>query len=313
MKHIGEVMTELGSLIGPGDTSMDRGLTPLDREFWVRPCPWCGEVLEPIKVPHVLPRLEGRFYWQPGIIGHSCAGYDEAKIVQAERAEQRKKEDREKRWAAICRLAGLSERLLEMTMESFEADRQPEAFEAAQGFFERPQTLVFTGPVGTGKSHLSCAILHRWMREGFEREMEEPYGPWVGGRGLFITLPRLLLRIQATYRAKDPIETEESIIDHLCGLPLLVLDDLGKQKKSEFAQRVLFNVIDGRYVKGKHLIITSNLTGDEFAAEVGEAVASRIVEMGKVIVMRPLGDYRRQLSLELPAVETEGELAVEPA
>jgi DNA replication protein DnaC len=262
----------------------------------VRPCPWCGEVLEPTAEAHILPRLKGKTWWKPGLIGHSCPGYDEEKAKQTERLAEIEERKREERWESICRLAGMSGRRLDMALESFERERQPEAYREAEHFFIEPKSLVFCGDVGTGKTHLACGILQRWMRTGFEREMEEPWGPYAGGRGLFITLPRLLLRIQATYKAQYSTETEDSIIEYLCDLPLLVLDDVGKQKRSDYSQRTLFNIVDGRYVKGKHIVITSNLSGDEFAAEVGEAVASRLIEMGKTVVMRPLRDYRKEMS-----------------
>lgn len=63
---------------------------------------------------------------------------------------------------------------------------------------------------------------------------------------------------------------------------LLVLDDLGTQKVTEFVQERLFAIIDGRYQRGLPTIITTNLSLDQMTDQFGGRVVSRIAETSTV-------------------------------
>jgi DNA replication protein DnaC len=232
-------------------------------------------------------------YWMPGLVKHTCPGLEEIRAERRQRLAQRSEEKEEERWLTICGHAGLSERRRGMTFENFDSSRQPDAYEEAEHFFTMPQTIVFCGPVGVGKTHLASAILHRWLRIGFENEINQPnWGKGlVGGRGYFTTLPKLLSRIKATFK-DNVLETEDQIIRRCVNFPLLVLDDVGKEKQSEYSQQILFSIIDGRYVHSRPLIMTSNAVGPEFGKVVGQAVYSRLCEMGTIINMQASGDFR---------------------
>lgn len=274
----------MGSPTKSGRRSTDISIR--SREFWVRPCPWCEEILEPTQ--------DEDGYWMPGLIGHSCSGYDEEKEEKAKCIAAWQTSNQEDRFQAACRLGGMTERRQMMTFESFDRERQPAAYDKAEHFFVMPQSLIFCGPYGVGKTHLASAILYRWMRTGFEKQIKEPHASYTGGRGLFMTLPRLLMRIRATYKQKEG-ETEDAIIEHLINVPLLVLDDVGKEKSTDHSRQTLFNVIDGRYVKNRHIIVTSNESVRGLADVMGGAAYSRMAEMGEFVNMKS-GDYRAEQS-----------------
>ena len=61
--------------------------------------------------------------------------------------------------------------------------------------------------------------------------------------------------------------------------PLLILDDLGVEKTTEWALQALYVVVNRRYLDGRQTIITSNLTLDEVREKLGDRIASRIVGM----------------------------------
>jgi len=271
--------------------ALGRTLTPLDRGYWLRPCPFCEQVLEPYQ--------DEDGYWIPGLarpkgdaLRHSCEGLEAERVLQAERRAKQEEEKDEARWEAICKRANMTERRLELTFDSFEKERQPEAYDEADHFFIEPISLLLCGPVGVGKTHLASAMMNRWIRTGFEKHIHKPMYSYVGGRGYFATLPRLLTRIRGSYNRDKSIETEEQILEYMTEVPLLVLDDLGKETDSDFSRRALFNIMDGRYVKNRPIIITSNETGDKLIKQMGQASYSRMLEMGKVIQMRRSGDYR---------------------
>lgn len=107
-------------------------------------------------------------------------------------------------------------------------------------------TLVLTGPVGRGKSHLAVGA----MKAVWERH---------GKRGRFWVVPELLDRIRATYSEETRRETVEAVHDELARTPVLVLDDLGTEKATDWAGEQVFKIIDRRYREGLAMIVTSNL------------------------------------------------------
>ena len=50
------------------------------------------------------------------------------------------------------------------------------------------------------------------------------------------------------------------VVDRLCGYPLLVIDDFGMERGTEYALEQIYNIIDSRYRSRKPLIVTTNLT-----------------------------------------------------
>ena len=58
-------------------------------------------------------------------------------------------------------------------------------------------------------------------------------------------------------------EGRNEYISRLCRYPLLILDDFGMERGTEYGLEQVFNVIDSRYRSGKPLIVTTNLTLDD--------------------------------------------------
>lgn len=128
---------------------------------------------------------------------------------------------------------------------------------------------------GVGKTHLACSIAHeiinRWNGQGLS---PTDYG---AGDGLpmnwtvpsnpvvFISEPELYSKIKETYsftpEEKRLRESETDIINRMVGVDLLILDDVGKDKKADlaFVRRILFAIVNGRYNKLKPIILTTNL------------------------------------------------------
>lgn len=105
----------------------------------------------------------------------------------------------------------------------------------------------------------------------------------------------VLLEIKATFSGHG---TEQDIIARYTGTPLLVIDDLGKEKPTEWALSTIFNIVDGRYRKGKPTIYTTQYNGKQLAErlasggnpETAEAIVSRM-QGCKVVVLD--GEDRR--------------------
>ena len=102
---------------------------------------------------------------------------------------------------------------------------------------------LFWGGVGTGKSYLAGCIANALM------EKEIP---------VHMTNFALILNDLAA-----SFEGHNEYISRLCRYPLLILDDFGMERGTEYGLEQVFNVIDSRYRSGKPLIVTTNLTLDD--------------------------------------------------
>lgn len=135
---------------------------------------------------------------------------------------------------------------------------------------------------GNGKTHLACAAARRVM----ERWPTTPQSCPV----LFVTEPDMFRRVRSAFNKNqgsyETHETEEMVINQLAAVPLLIIDDVGKEEVADprFVQRVWFSVVNKRYEGMKPLLFTANLDPDELAYHLGgsrgnEATFDRLCEM----------------------------------
>src|SRR5690606_24772790 len=122
------------------------------------------------------------------------------------------------------------------------------------------------------KTHLAVAILKAVIRK-------------CGARGYFYETADLLRRIRHTYN-QSVDETEMGVLSPALNAELLVLDDLGTDKTSEWVQETLGLVVNHRYNTRRATIFTSNLRDpldstdpNSFAFQVGARTRSRLREM----------------------------------
>lgn len=111
-----------------------------------------------------------------------------------------------------------------------------------------------------------------------------------GGSGRYVFVPDLLTDLYAVYAGNGGSRAD--IVDRLALARHLVLDDLGKEKASEHAAGVIFEILDGRYRnyrQGDWMIVTSNYPlnelCDRFPVEIGEPIRRRLAEMTVAVPM----------------------------
>ena len=102
---------------------------------------------------------------------------------------------------------------------------------------------LFWGGVGTGKSYLAGCIANALMEKEIPVRMTN--------------FALILNDLAASFEGRN------EYISRLCRYPLLILDDFGMERGTEYGPEQVFNVIDSRYRSKKPLIVTTNLTLDE--------------------------------------------------
>lgn len=262
-----------------------------------RRCEFCGTKLQ---ATGILMDIPGFRRWI-----HGPDDYEECKCPGAKkhRAELRKAEEEriqaEKERAYQQKInnmifeSRLGKRFRNRTFKNFIAnEKNREAYETAKQYakeFEKYKKdgtgLLFTGSYGTGKTHLAAAICHELIRNDYQP--------------IFGTMISLLGNIKATYNDEYAKETEQQVLNKYIKCDLLIIDDLGKEKPTDWTLEKLYYVINSRYEDCKPIVITTNYA-DKLVSrltykdniETAEAIVSRIYEMC-VGVMMTWEDYRR--------------------
>jgi DNA replication protein DnaC len=169
--------------------------------------------------------------------------------------------------------------LEQATFENYnpQNDSQIKALEKAKDYaanFDKQTGLVFQGRPGLGKSHIAAAI----AKEVIQRKYT----------CIFISLPRLMTELQATYN-KNSQTTELELLKALQKVDLLILDDLGVERTKNddngfsWAKRKIYEIVDSRI--GQATIYTTNFSGKELLSMYGERDFSRMVQNCQAIKM----------------------------
>ena len=175
-----------------------------------------------------------------------CSCQQEAEYRRKEAEERRQRMERIKRRKA----QGLQDRYLygytfdnhngenpAMTKVHAYVDHWPQAFKRNIG-------LLLFGDVGTGKSFAAGCIANALL----DRDIPV----------LMTNFPTILARLCGTFG-----EDRTDFLDSLGGYDLLIIDDLGAERNTEYALEQMFSIIDSRYRCNKPLIVTTNLKLDE--------------------------------------------------
>ena len=169
------------------------------------------------------------------------------------------------------RQSGLDAKLLKkMTFESFDRKRVnlppeqrenlEEAYRLALEFAKSPEGwLVFQGVNGCGKTHLAAAIANHRLKEGKPARL--------------VVVPDLLDHLRSTFSPESPV-TYDQLFEEVKNAPLLILDDLGKQSTTPWAQEKLYQIINHRYNHRLPTVVTTNCKTDE----LDSPISSRLVD-----------------------------------
>lgn len=140
--------------------------------------------------------------------------------------------------------------------------------------------FIFSGNPGTGKNHLAAAIGNHIIQNGKSI--------------LIATLPDLMMRVRETYQ-KDAKTSESALVDDLCAVDLLVLDDVGVQRNNLNEDLIIFQVVDRRLANKKPVGVLTNLDFEQLTVVLGERVIDRLRMGTPTVINFNWQSYRRQV------------------
>ena len=149
------------------------------------------------------------------------------------------------------------------------------AFEVALAFAEQPEGwLLFTGGYGCGKTHLAAAIANQRIEQD--------------QAAIFVVVPDLLDHLRMTFGPNSDVRYDD-LFDEVRNTSLLVLDDLGVQSATPWAQEKLFQILNHRYNGQLPTVLTTN----QRQADLDQRLRSRLQDINLVTHLRITApDYR---------------------
>lgn len=140
---------------------------------------------------------------------------------------------------------------------------------------ENGKGLLLYGDTGTGKTYAAACVANALIDKGYPALMTD------------------FTRIVNTLQGK--FDGRQEYLDSLNRFPLLIIDDLAAERKTEYMQEIVYSIIDARYRAGLPLIVTTNLTGRELESPsemTVKRIYSRLYEM--CIPVKVEGEDRRR-------------------
>lgn len=188
---------------------------------------------------------------------------------KAEQAEEARKQEELRKKVAKYQETAFDER--EMLKWTFENDdgENPALIAALKKYVENfprfvkeGKGLLFHGDVGTGKTYAAVSIANDLINKGYP--------------------------CRATYFSKivrdlgSTFDKQQDYLDEFNRYALLIIDDLGVERNSEYVKEIVWSVIDSRYRSGLPLIVTTNLSIEQIKSPdniADKRIYSRILEM----------------------------------
>lgn len=170
------------------------------------------------------------------------------------------------RWSSRC-----PDRFIRATLD----DLDPVIGDPVTGWATNPagRNLVLCGGVGTGKTHAALAAArHRWLDAGDDV--------------LFRPVVELLDELRPG--------AETDVLPDAMGVDVLVLDDLGAERPTDWTAERLFAVVNRRWMDRRPVIATTNLDPPGLRAAIGDRTYSRLMLDGAVVVGVTGNDRRRR-------------------
>lgn len=136
-----------------------------------------------------------------------------------------------------------------------------------------------TGGIGTGKTTAMAALVRAWL----QNHMVKSPGRDTWGLCKFVIYPEFIMRLQDSYRHGSAGRTALDLLDDVSNTPLLVVDDLGAEKPTEYVRQATYSLINHREMNLLPTFITSNFPLSYIDENIDPRISSRIAGMCDVI------------------------------
>ena len=169
-----------------------------------------------------------------------------------------------------------------------EQEQYKRCVDDARAFADAPEGwILLSGASGCGKTHIAAAIVNAILARG------EP--------ALFVVVPDLLDHLRSAYQPGAEVGYDE-LFERVRNAPVLVLDDLGTQAPTPWAQEKLFQLINHRFNSRLPTVVTTNLAPDQ----IDDRLRTRLTDAGiarvYVIETRKQSDLRQLDVLDHPLI-----------
>lgn len=150
------------------------------------------------------------------------------------------------------------------------------AYRRAREYARNPSGwLILFGNYGCGKTHLAAAIANELLKRDFEL--------------IFANVPDLLDHLRSTFGPSSEVGYDARF-DLIRNIPLLILDDLGTENTTPWAQEKLYQIINHRYNYRLPTVITCNRSPSEIEGRILSRMSDR--SLCEEMIVIDAGDYR---------------------
>lgn len=219
---------------------------------------------------------------QPFPVPRQC----QCKRDETEREEAERERQRQERVIRELKVKGFDRADMQLWTFDNDDNKHPKASNFAkrycknfERFKEKGTGLLFHGNVGSGKTFLAACVANELMNQGVPV--------------LMTNFSQIINTISGSYDGK------QAYIDSMGNFDVLIIDDLGAERYTEYAQEIVFSVIDARVRLRKPLIVTTNLSIAELSGTkdiTRERIYSRVLERCFPIEIN--GEDRRKAEFE---------------
>lgn len=245
--------------------------TPKTLEFKPGQCRVHGDFTD-----ELIESFSGDHFWQ------GCTRCQFDALHSADEAIRKPAQALRRDWAMNVSLmaAEIPLRFRTSTLDTYRADTEGQAVALTEsrdyvnGFernWELGRSMMLLGDVGTGKTHLACAIAQQVIRS-------------YGASARYTMAIEIIRDIKMTFDKKSE-QTERDVYASLLKPDLLVIDEVGVQHGSDFERQVLFEVIDSRYRQLMPTIVISNLGLAGLRKCLGDRAVDRLTDSGGPAVL----------------------------
>lgn len=199
------------------------------------------------------------------------------------------------RFKAVWSSCNIPPRLKEASFAAYQptCPEQEKALVKCQAFadaglanIQEGRGLFIQGPVGTGKTHLAVSTLRSILANNIDHFGKPMNGEALAGEPVYdgmtcfmVSVVDLLSVLRESFSADNLKAPARRLLHRARADALVIIDDIGAEKPSDWVEEQLYALIDLRYRMQCSTIFTTNCSLKQLESQIGSRVVSRIFEM----------------------------------